>query len=184
MINKSNLNIDLKLKLNIYGDQFVYPDFKRFRYKGVPKLFEMRRGTLLSRDNQVIKWYQAFKANTEYTDTTMNTLFRTFTRYVNICDSIPVNPDSKEGINAFETALVHSVRIGSKSSNTAKGELSSIRTIMKMLDHPVDEWFSKFKLFRSQINPTQAYSESELKKLIKILKRTIFSAFQANSNLT
>jgi len=71
VINKSNLNIDLKLKLNIYGDQFVYPDFKRFRYKGVPKLFEMRRGTLLSRDNQVIKWYQAFKANTEYTDTTM-----------------------------------------------------------------------------------------------------------------
>lgn len=174
MINKSNLNIDLKLKLNIYGDQFVYPDFQRFKYKGVPKLFEMRRGTLLSRDNQVIKWYQAFKANTEYTDTTMNTLFRTFTRYVNICDSVPVNPDSKEGINAFETALVHSVRIGSKSSNTAKGELSSIRTIMKMLDHPVDEWFSKFKLFRSQINPTQAYSESELKKLIKILKELYF----------
>ncbi|MEM0514067.1 hypothetical protein WCN91_01200 [Pseudoalteromonas sp. YIC-827] len=174
MIKKQKLNIDLKLKLNVYGNKFVYPDFERFRYKGVPKVFELRKSTLLNRDVQVIKWFQAFKANTEYTDPTLSSLFRVFTKYVSICDSIPVNPESKEGISVFEASLVHNVRIGAKSSNSAKRELSSLRTIMKMLDHPVDEWFSKFKLFRSQINPTQAYSEPELKKLIKILQELYF----------
>ncbi|WDE12030.1 hypothetical protein [Thalassomonas haliotis] len=174
MNNKSKLIIDLRLKLNIYGEQFVYPDFQRFRYKGVPKVYKMLRGTLLERDEQVIKWYRAFKGNTEYTDTTLHSLYRVFTKYVKICDSIPVNPDSKKGISAFETALVHNVRTGAKSSNSAKGELSNLRTIMRMLDHPVDDWFSKFKLFRSQITPTQAYSEKELKTLIKILQSLYF----------
>lgn len=174
MIKKQKLNIDLKLKLNVYGNKFVNPDFQRFRYKGVPKVFELRKSTLLNRDKQVIKWFQAFKANTEYTDPTLNSLFRVFTKYVSICDSIPINPESKEGISAFEASLVHNVRIGTKSSNSAKGELSSLRTVMRMLDHPVDEWFSKFKLFRGQINPTQAYSESELKTLIKVLKELYF----------
>jgi len=174
VINKSKLNLDLKLKLNIYGDQFVYPDFQRFRYKGVPKVVELRKSTLLNRDELVIEWYRAFKGNTEYTDTTLHSLYRTFTKYVKVCDSIPVIPDSKEGISAFEASLVHNVRIGAKSSNSAKGELSSLRTIMRMLDRPVDQWFSKFKLFRSQINPTQAYSEIELKTLIKILQSLYF----------
>ena len=174
MIKKQKLNIDLKLKLNVYGNKLVNIDFQRFRYKGVPKVVELRKSTLLDRDEQVIKWYQTFKANTEYTDPTLNSLFGAFTKYVNICDSIPVNPESKEGISAFEAHLVHKVRIGAKNSNSAKGELSSIRTIMRMLDHPVNEWFSKFKLFRSQINPTQAYSDSELRKLIKILQELYF----------
>jgi len=174
MSMRKELNVNLKLKLNIYGEQFVYPDFQRFRYKGVPKVFELHRGTLLNRDQQVIKWYQAFKADTEYSDTTIHSLFRVLTKYVKACDSIPVNPESKEGINTFETILVHSVRIGTKSSNSAKGELSSLRTIMKMMGHPVDKWFSKFKLFRSQINPTQAYSDKELKALIKILRSLYF----------
>ncbi|AIY66231.1 hypothetical protein OM33_00565 [Pseudoalteromonas piratica] len=173
-MNKSKLNLDLKLKLNIYGNQFVYPDFQRFRFKGVPKIVELQKSTLLNRDELVIEWYRAFKSNTKYTDTSLHSLYRTFTKYVKVCDSIPANPDSKEGINAFEAYLVHNVRIGSTSSNSANRELSGLRAIMRMLDRPVEQWFSKFKLFRSQINPTQAYSEIELKKLIKILQSLYF----------
>ncbi|RZG13762.1 hypothetical protein EXT47_16260 [Pseudoalteromonas sp. CO342X] len=174
MKRNSKLNIDLKLKLNIYGEQFIYPDFERFRYKGVPTIFKLGKGNLLNRDELVIKWYQAFKENSEYSDTTLHSLYRVLTKFVKVCDSMLVNPDSKEGVSAFEAHLVHSVRVGDKGSNSAKGELSNLRTIMKMLDNPVDDWFSKFKLFRSQVNATQAYSVSELKKLIKILQELYF----------
>lgn len=160
----------LKLELKTYGNRRIYPDFNRLKYAFVPKLCSIRNAESLHRDEQVFRWYQAFRLNNEYTDATLHTLYRGLCEYVRVCDEARVEPESKNGFECWEKYLVHRVRVGLDRANSARGKLSRTKTLLRIFDQPVDSWCSSYKLFRSELNPTRAFSHTELKQLLRILK--------------
>ena len=55
------------------------------------------------------------------------------------------------------------------SVNTARKRNSSIKCLLKILELPVEKWFSPYGLFKNESNPTESYSDRELKTLLRTI---------------
>ncbi|WP_444996703.1 hypothetical protein [Aliikangiella sp. IMCC44359] len=167
MIKDDAVNLRISLKVGIA--KHVAFDFSRFLYLGVPNSSDIKKSKSAGRDTLVKKWFERFDSNQEYTDQTKHGYIHDFVKYVRLIDSAQLYPESREAVELWEQHLVEKVRLSQMHVNSARKQLSSTKTILNMMECPIEEWFSKFGLFRSEINPTSSYSNSEIKLLIKIL---------------
>lgn len=160
---------DLILTLKTGIARFEKFDFNRFRYFGSPKKKEMHTAVYADRDQQVYRWYNAISNTHDLRDKTKFGYAVDLAIYLNFVDSKRLDPESGLAAHAWEQYLVEKVRLGTIGVNTARKLNSSIKCLLKLLDLPVDEWFSTYGLFRKEDNPTESYSDHELKKLLRTI---------------
>jgi hypothetical protein len=159
----------LKLPLKTGIAKIVNFDFERFRYMSVPSKANFSNSVIASREYDVERWFQYFKNENEYADTTKWGYIHDFIKFVRLCDELRLNPETEQAVIAWERHLVESVRLGSMHINSARKLISSIKAILSKLHDDATSWFSQYSLFRSEIHPTQGYSDKELAKLIRII---------------
>jgi len=160
---------DLTLTLRSGINQQVTFDFSRFLYLGVPPKRLFSETPSANRKLDIYRWHRCFVTTNEYSDLTKYGYIADLVKFVRFCDSRKLIPESKIAIEHWERNLVEQVRLGSIKVNTARKLISCTKCLLQMLGHPTKEWFSAYHLFRSEVNPTQSYSDKELKTLIRIL---------------
>lgn len=187
MNNKSS-NLRLVLKTGIAQTSSF--DFSRFDYLDVPIRFKLKSAVSAHRHKDVIRWFNYFKNENEYADTTKWGYLNDFVKFVRQCDKNRVSPETELAVTMWERHLTESVRLGNLHVNSARKLISSIKTIMTRLDESNSSWFSSYSLFRSEINPTQGYSDKELALLLKIIlpffrqtAKQIIDAAESNTGL-
>lgn len=166
-MTSSKLILKLPLKTGIA--KVINFDFERFRYIGVPDKTSLGNSTLASRDSDVERWFRYFKNENEYADTTKWGYIHDFIKFVRLCDKKRLNPETEPSVIVWERHLVESVRLGTMHINSARKLISSIKAVLSKLNEDAISWFSQYSLFRSEIHPTQGYSDKELAKLIRII---------------
>lgn len=167
---KQNPNRPLRIPLKMGISKTTYFDFERLRYLGVPKIKNTVGGVSANRDDRVKVWFQVFRDHNEYTDQTKNGFLQDFVKYVKCCDQNNVAVESCIAVEIWERHLISQVRSHSMSVNSARKLISTMKSILTLFDCPVFNWFSKYPLFRSESNPTNSYSDTELTKLIRTLR--------------
>lgn len=167
---QNNASRPLRLTLKMGISKIAYFDFERFRYLGIPKLKSIAEATFADRDDLVTKWFQIFSESNQYTDQTKNGYVQDFAKYVKFCDRNNIVPESAIAIEMWERHLINQVRIHSIAVNSARKLISATKCILELFDCPVFDWFSKYPIFRSEANPTNSYSDTELAKLVRCLK--------------
>lgn len=143
-------------------------DFNRFRFLGIPTRYEISKGINAHRDPSVYRWFNCFNNNNVYADRTLHGYIHDFIKYIRVCDKQRVDPESEGAVTLWERHLVEQVRLNGMNVNSARKLISSIKTILGMLDHDCKSWFSTYSIFRSEINPTKSYSDQELAKLLRL----------------
>jgi len=143
-------------------------DFNRFRFYGVPVKHDIEKSINANRDALVEKWYQCFNNNNEYADRTLHGYIHDFIKFVRVCDEPKINPESKDAVILWERHLVEQVRLNGMKVNSARKLISSIKSILGLLNDAAKSWFSAHSIFRSEINPTKSYSDKELSQLLKL----------------
>lgn len=156
-MNRYHHNPDLVISLKIGISKYQNFDFNRFRYLGVPKKRDLNTAKFADRGDVVQRWFDTLNNNQEYSDQTKFGYFHDLTRYLSFTDSRLLDPESEDAANAWEQHLVEKVRLGSMMVNTAQKHNSAIKCLLRLLDYPVDKWFSPQGLFRRETNPTEAY---------------------------
>lgn len=166
----------LKLKVRKGVEQTAYLNFNRFRYVGVPKVKRLNDDNLISanRDTEVKSWFLAFSNANEYSDITLFGYFNDLSFYVALIDTTTYPLHSKEAVDRFEVTLVDHVRLGKHSIGWARKMSSGIRTIFKMFGWKTRGYFSDYPLFKREFMPTPAYSEKEIKRILKLLNSLFF----------
>lgn len=159
----STLIMQLKIGIN----QTIKFDFNRFFYSGVPFKRDLDTTSLANRNDDVYRWFHFFNGTQEFADLTKQSYLRDFVQFVRFCDNRGLLPESKVGAENWERHLVEKVRLGSIGVNTARKMVSCAKRVLQMLGNPTEKWFSPYGLFRSESNPTQGYSDRELKVLIR-----------------
>ena len=169
-----SLIISLKVGIARY-QQF---DFNRFRYFNVPLKKELTGGKYANRDELVRRWFTALHDDQTYSDRTKFGYVNDLVRYVKFVDSSNLDLETRESIIAWERHQVEKVRLGSLNVNTARKRTSSIKCMLTILGLPCKDWFSPRGLFRRELNPTEGYSDSELKSLLKPIYSTFNKLFE------
>jgi hypothetical protein len=169
-MSKGLHNPELVVNLNVGISKYQSFDFNRFRYFGAPPKKEIDKAKFANRDSLVNQWVDILGKNQEYSDRTKFSYFNDLTKYMSFVDSRILNPESEEAANAWEQHLIERVRLGSMQVNTAQKHNSAIRCLLKLLGYPVEKWFSPYGLFRRESNPTEAYSDAELKTLLRLIQ--------------
>ncbi|HEY0921703.1 hypothetical protein [Rheinheimera pacifica] len=170
MSNQNNASRPLRLILKMGISKSAYFDFERFRYFGVPKLQDISKAKFADRDYLAGKWFRAFSDNNEYSDQTKSGYIQDFAKYVRFCDLNNVAPESAIAIEIWERHLIKQVQAHSMAVNSARKLISATKCILELFDCPVFDWFSKYPIFRSEANPTNSYSDTELAKLVRCLR--------------
>lgn len=160
-------NITIKLKTGIA--KYQYFDFNRYRYFNVPSKSALAKSHYANRDDIVLRWFRVLSNNHEQSDTTKHGYINDLVKYVRFADVYTLNMESQETVSRWEQNLVEKVRLGSMHVNTARKLNSSIKCLFKLLELPVKKWFSSRGLFRCEVNPTEGYSDKELKTLLRLL---------------
>lgn len=160
-------NLALLLKTGVNKTTTFH--FARFLYVGVPPLTTLHKGTSAHRDSQVYRWHQCIAATQEYSDTTKYGYISDLIQFVRFCDSQGLIPESQTAVTYWERHLVEGVRLGNLRVNTARKLLSCTRCLLQLLGHPTKQWFSPYHLFRAEVNPTQGYTDAELKQLVRLI---------------
>jgi hypothetical protein len=173
---KVESNSDLKLKVKNGVEQTAILNFNRFRYIGVPKSRQLDNENLIvaNRDNQVRSWYVAFSNANDYSDVTLFGYFNDLSFYIALIDTNDFKPDSKEAVDLLEVTLVDHVRLGKHSIGWARKMHSGIRSIFHIFGWETRGYFSDYPLFKREFMPTPAYSDSELKTILKLLNSLFF----------
>lgn len=169
-MNEISHHPELVVSLKIGISKYQSFDFNRFRYLGVPQKKQIDKAKFANRDKLVHKWVDILGRSQEYSGQTKFGYFHDLTRYVSFTDSRMLNPESEEAANAWEQHLIEKVRLGSMPVNTAQKHNSAIRCLLRLLGYPVEKWFSPHGLFRRESNPTEAYSDTELKTLLRLIQ--------------
>jgi len=143
-------------------------DFNRLRFLGVPIRQNISKSINANRDGSVYRWYNCFKSDNEYADRTLHGYIQDFIKYIRVCDRHRVEPESESAVILWERHLVEQVRLNGMKVNSARKLISSIKTILRLLNQESKSWFSAHSIFRSEINPTKSYSDKELVQLLKI----------------
>lgn len=170
MMKQQNNNRPLRLSLKMGISKTAYFDFERLRYLEVPRLKDIPKAKHANRDDRVNEWFEIFRDYNEYTDQTKNGFLHDFTKYVKFCDINNVEVESSIAVEIWERHLINQVRVHAISVNSARKLISTMKSILTLFDCPVFDWFSKYPIFRSELNPTNAYSDVELTKLVRSLK--------------
>jgi hypothetical protein len=170
MTNQNGAFRPLRLSLKIGITKYAFFDFERFRYYGVPKLKDIPLAQFANRDCLAEKWFRAFSDNNEYSDQTKNGYIQDYAKYVRFCDLNKVAPESAIAIEIWERYLIKQVQTHSIAVNSARKLISATKCILELFDCPVFDWFSKYPIFRSEANPSNSYSDTELIKLVRCLK--------------
>jgi len=171
IINNSFSEQSLRLKVLLGVQQEGVIDFNRLRYRGAPKNRELKKGgaILANRDTEVLCWYQKFATANEYTDITLNGYFGNLTFYVALIDSANLKLDSTDAVELFEISLIEHVRLGKHSVGWARKVHSGVKTLFKMFGWSSIKYFSIYPIFKREFLPTPAYSDTEIKEILKIL---------------
>lgn len=143
-------------------------DFNRLRFLGVPIRQKLSKSINANRDGSVYRWYNCFKNDNEYADRTLHGYIQDFIKYIRVCDGHRVEPESEGAVILWERHLVEQVRLNGMNVNSARKLISSIKTILRLLNQDYKSWFSAHSIFRSEINPTKSYSDNELAQLLKV----------------
>jgi hypothetical protein len=159
--------ITTKLKIGIA--KYQYFDFNRYRYFNVPSKLTLAKSHFANRDDIVLRWFRVLSSSHEQSDSTKHGYINDLVKYVRFADLHKLDLESKETISRWEQNLVEKVRLGSMHVNTARKINSSIKCLFKLLELPVQKWFSSRGLFRSEVNPTEGYSDKEIKTLLRLL---------------
>lgn len=161
----------LTLPVQLHKDRCHKLFFRRLLYRNVPDIHTVRRGNqqLANRADLVDKWLKAFRFANDYSDVTKHSYFRVLSQYVRNADQTNCHPESAEAVASWEKYLVLQVRLNKLGTNAARGKISTVKILLKLFGCPVENWFSKFKLFRSEVNPTNAYSDRERDILLELL---------------
>jgi mannose/cellobiose epimerase-like protein (N-acyl-D-glucosamine 2-epimerase family) len=152
-------------------DQYFTYDFTRFFYHGVAFKRSFKSARPANRDDDVLRWYRFFNDTNEYSDLTKQSYLRDFALFVRHCDYKNLRPESAEAVESLERHLVEQVRIEKMNVNSARKQISCVKKCLEKLGNPSSTWFSSYSLFRSEVNPTEGYSDRELSVLIKIIYR-------------
>lgn len=163
--HKSDLIMTLKTGIAHY-ESF---DFNRFRYLCAPKQNQLKGAVFANRDVQVYRWYNALLNAQDLRDKTKHGYANDLAKYLKFIDSRLLEAESEDAACAWEQHLVEKVRLGVIRVNTAQKLNSSIKCLLRILEQPVEKWFSPYGLFRREHNPTEAYSDHELKTLLRLL---------------
>jgi hypothetical protein len=166
----------LILAVKVGVEQTTNLDFNRFRYTGVPKVREIKKGSvsLANREDEVLRWFTVFKNANEYSDVTLHGYFGDLTFYINLTDNANLSSCSKQGVELFEMVLIEHVRLGKHSVGWARKVLSGVRTIFQLFGWDVSNTFSSYPIFKREGTPTPAYSDNEIKIILKLLN-SLFS---------
>lgn len=159
--------IEMKLKVGIA--KYQYFDFNRYRYFNVPNKLALAKGQFANRDEIVVRWFRVLNNSHDQSDNTKHGYVNDLAKYVRFADLHKLQIESKETASRWEQHLIEKVRLGSMHVNTARKLNSSIKCLFKLLELPVKKWFSSRGLFRSEVNPTEGYSDKELKTLLRLL---------------
>jgi hypothetical protein len=161
-------------------------DFNRFRYLSSPKVRQIQSGNVVfaNRDKEVFRWFNAFQNANEYSDVTLHGYFSDLTFYVKLIDDANLDFQSKQSVELFEMTLIDHVRLGKHSIGWARKILSGVRTVFQLFDWGVTNIFSSYPLFKQESTPTPAYSDNEIKIILKLLNNLFSQLYdQACSDL-
>ena len=146
----------LILPVKIGVEQTTNLDFNRFRYIGAPKVRQIQTGKVIlaNREEEAFKWFNAFKnAN-----------------------------DSKLGVELLEMTLVEHIRLGKHSVGWARKMLSGVRTTFQLFGWSVINKFSSYPIFKQESTPTPAYSDNEIKRILKLLNSLFTQLYEQINN--
>ncbi|EKN4583347.1 hypothetical protein CGH86_09825 [Vibrio parahaemolyticus] len=161
----------LTIRMRTGIDQYFTYDFTRFFYQGVAFKKNFDSAKPANRDDDVLRWYRFFNNTNEYSDLTKQSYLRDFALFVRHCDYKNLRPESAEAVESLERHLIEQVRIEKMNVNSARKQISCVKKCLEKLGNPSSSWFSSYSLFRSEINPTEGYSDRELSVLIKVIYR-------------
>jgi hypothetical protein len=179
LINSKKFKLRMEhliLSVKVGVERTTNLDFNRFRYLGAPKVRQIRTENvvLANREKEVLKWFNAFQNANEYSDVTLHGYFSDLTFYIKLTDDANLAANSKQGVELLEITLVEHVRLGKHSVGWARKLLSGIRTTFQLFGWDVINAFSAYPIFKREVIPTPAYSDNEIKIILKLLN-SLFS---------
>jgi hypothetical protein len=174
----------LILPVKIGVEQTTNLDFNRFRYIGAPKVRQIQTGKVIlaNREEEAFKWFNAFKNANEYSDVTLHGYFSDLTFYIKLTDDANLLADSKQGVELLEMTLVEHIRLGKHSVGWARKMLSGVRTTFQLFGWSVINKFSSYPIFKQESTPTPAYSDNEIKRILKLLNSLFTQLYEQINN--
>ena len=95
------------------------------------------------RNDEVVKyWFNYFKNENEYADTTKWGYLNDFVKFVRQCDKNRISPETELAVTMWERYLTESVRLGNLHVNSARKLISSIKTVDKTREDLLDDRIS------------------------------------------
>ena len=165
------------------ANTFTNLDFNRFRYLGVPKTTDIKKGneTLLDRDEIVQNMFIAITGRNDASPATKGNIFIAARRHFSFCDNheIPLVPLSEKALIKELEALSVRQRRGEIKDSTVSRFRADLSSLFQWLD--LD---SKIKIpthlhtGTTQSIPTRGYSDQDLKQLLPLLRSLFKQLYQ------
>ncbi len=171
----------------ISGGVNHYLDFNRFLFMGVPRTTEIKEngpGLIKRKGDLAQRLFKVFTENADWAQATKYSVFGSIVSHVITCDKLEIDPLSQEAVERTIEYLDQRHRQGTLKDSSCGHKLKHIRVTFQALDLPVYLWFPAQSVFgRTQAETTEAYSDTEMKKLLKILHKMfnqLYTQFIAN----
>ncbi|WP_434340711.1 hypothetical protein [Motilimonas cestriensis] len=150
-------------------------DFNRLLYMHCPNTQVVQAGRGLqsaNRDSQIIQLKDIFseKLSSGGSHSTWNNIFRAALRYLIWCDKYIRDSFTKESLDRYFQFKYQRVQRKEIKNSAYIQYRASMVTLFKVLDLPTS-WFENVpNLPRNDFEPFEAYSQSDLKKLLPLLR--------------
>ena len=162
-------------------------DFSRIEYIFVPTrrtIFRRKESLQRRNDNTHKALYEIFKNNENWAPRTKITIFNTLVSFIRFCDKNKKYPYCEESINFYIVHLKEKHRKGLLKDSSCRSKIKNLKSVFDEMSLPIHEWLGDEVIFgRTQQEPFQPYSKSDLNKLLKILYiffNKLYSIFMKN----
>ncbi|MEY3787888.1 MAG: hypothetical protein RIQ94_1243 [Pseudomonadota bacterium] len=149
-------------------------DFNRMRFKGVPLNIDLD-SVWADRDKLARDLYIKFIEKKEWSEAYSQKLYVILNSFMRFCDKNEISdPFTEYAFMKFKRSLKEKLANGTYNNGGARTTLASIKALFLLFDHPVETWLDNLSTFNSGNgeNPTEGYSDNELKLLAVSLHRT------------
>ena len=151
-------------------------DFNRLRYQGVPETAVIKAGTatLVNRDAWAIRLHAVISQAEALANATKYELFRITCQYLRHCDQYQLNAFNQDSVKHQLRFWNERQRRGEIKDSTETTCRSNLSKTLQLLELPAKDWLPIIPTSGvSQQEPTQGYSQGDLKQLLPLI-RAIF----------
>lgn len=165
---------DLSMTMVDGSNSVTTLDFNRYNYYGFPNKHDIKYKTILPvhREISAKDIYLAFSTST-YASASKCTLFTYLRKYVIFCDTQHIPLFSTESVEAYGASIRGLNATGAIKNSTCTTVISSTKKLFELLNLSGKDFDTIPTLGKSQTESRKGYSDTDLKKLLPLL-RTFF----------